>query len=365
MSMVAVTQLPQHQSTRRPHLSAPLQAFPGVDVPKSAKPRVVVLGSGWGAISFMKALRKDVARKYDIVLLSPRNYFLYTPLLPAVATGTMEERSIVEPVRNVVIGKGEFYEAVCQNVDPENKQITACFPKDSGFPEACFRMSYDHLIVSVGSVNNTFGISGVKENCFFFKSIDDASRLRSQVSECFERASLPYTPEEVRPHTTSFLVSFCSFCAALPALTWMLHTSGLFLDCPCASWCSFRPYPSRSGAECSGLKTIVPLAKMTLKHKGLHPSYAAQLCRGASVQDRKKMLSFVVVGGGPTGVEVAAEMYDMVTQDMNRLYPNLMKDVKIRVVELMDYVLSTYDRKIGEYTAKLFKRNGIELVRCR
>ena len=83
------------------------------------------------------------------------------------------------------------------------------------------------------------------------------------------------------------------------------------------------------------------------------------------MQERKKLLSFVIVGGGPTGVEVAAEVYDMVTDDMKRLYPNLMKDVKIRVVELMDHVLSTYDRKIGEYTGKLFSRNGIELVRPR
>lgn len=43
--------------------------------------------------------------KYDVVVVSPRNYFLYTPLLPAVATGTMEERSIVEPVRNLMLGK--------------------------------------------------------------------------------------------------------------------------------------------------------------------------------------------------------------------------------------------------------------------
>ena len=82
------------------------------------------------------------------------------------------------------------------------------------------------------------------------------------------------------------------------------------------------------------------------------------------MQDRKKLLSFVIVGGGPTGVEVAAEMYDMITQDMARLYPKLTGSVKIRVIELMDHVLSTYDRKIGDYTGKLFKRNGIELVRA-
>lgn len=81
------------------------------------------------------------------------------------------------------------------------------------------------------------------------------------------------------------------------------------------------------------------------------------------MQERKKLLSFVIVGGGPTGVEVAAELYDMITEDMRRLYPALMDDVNIRVIELMDYVLSAYDRKLGEYTAQLFKRNGIELVR--
>lgn len=63
-------------------------------------------------------------------------------------------------------------------------------------------------------------------------------------------------------------------------------------------------------------------------------------------------------------MEVAAELYDMITEDMRRLYPGIMDDVSIRVIELMDYVLSAYDRKLGEYTAQLFKRNGIELVRA-
>lgn len=44
---------------------------------------------------------------------------------------------------------------------------------------------------AVGSINNTFGCPGVEENTFFFKSITDANKLRRQVSECFERASLP------------------------------------------------------------------------------------------------------------------------------------------------------------------------------
>ena len=52
-------------------------------------------------------------------------------------------------------------------------------------------------MTGVGSVNNTFGIEGVAENTFFFKSIDDANRLRRQVSECFERAALPQSSQQV------------------------------------------------------------------------------------------------------------------------------------------------------------------------
>ena len=54
----------------------------------------------------------------------------------------------------------------------------------------------------VGCINNTFGIKGVQEHTFFFKSITGANKLRRQVSECFERAALPNTSQEVRPlHT--------------------------------------------------------------------------------------------------------------------------------------------------------------------
>ncbi|GIL56627.1 hypothetical protein Vafri_11967 [Volvox africanus] len=241
---------------------------------KTSRPRLVVLGSGWGAMSFIKGLPSNISDMYELIVVSPRNYFLYTPLLPAVATGTMEERSIVEPVRNFIVGKGDFYEALCKDIDPVAKELVCCFPEDAGLDSACFKLSYDVLVMAVGSVNNTFGIKGVDQYCFYFKSIEDAGRLRARVSECFERAALPATPEE----------------------------------------------------------------------------------------ERKKLLTFVVVGGGPTGVEVAAELYDMIECDLAKLYPNIVKDVSIQVVELMDHVLSTYDRAISIYTADQFKRAGIKLV---
>eukprot|EP00798_Chlamydomonas_sp_ICE-L_P004949 gene4949-34725_t len=164
----------------------------------TAKPRVVVLGSGWASISFIKSLPKDISDKYEVILVSPRNYFLYTPLLPAVATGTMEERSIVEPVRNLIGKKAKFFEALCKDINPEKKEMVCCYPADNGIATSCFKLEYDVLVMAVGCVNNTFGIKGVDEHCFYFKSIEDANKLRSRLSECFERASLPDTSEEIR-----------------------------------------------------------------------------------------------------------------------------------------------------------------------
>ena len=63
------------------------------------KKRVLVLGTGWAGTSFLKNLNNS---SYDVQVVSPRNYFAFTPLLPSVTCGTVEARSIVEPIRNIV-----------------------------------------------------------------------------------------------------------------------------------------------------------------------------------------------------------------------------------------------------------------------
>lgn len=64
---------------------------------------------------------------YDVVLVSPRNYFLYTPLLPAVAAGAMEERSIVEPVRNLMHNKVLSKICLGNTTRAKNYLRAACF----------------------------------------------------------------------------------------------------------------------------------------------------------------------------------------------------------------------------------------------
>jgi hypothetical protein len=62
------------------------------------KEKVVVLGTGWGAASFLKEIDTD---RYDVTVISPRNYFLFTPMLAGASVGTVEFRSITEPIREV------------------------------------------------------------------------------------------------------------------------------------------------------------------------------------------------------------------------------------------------------------------------
>lgn len=65
---------------------------------KVKKERIVVLGTGWGAHSLLKGIDTDL---YDVTVISPRNFFLFTPMLAGASVGTVEYRSITEPIREV------------------------------------------------------------------------------------------------------------------------------------------------------------------------------------------------------------------------------------------------------------------------
>lgn len=101
------------------------------------KKRIVVLGSGWGAVNFLKHLKPG---KYDVSVVSPSNYFLFTPFLPSVTVGTVEGRSTVEPIRKIIKKyhkeEVDFFEAECINVDVEGKKI---FCKDTSGEMSIFR----------------------------------------------------------------------------------------------------------------------------------------------------------------------------------------------------------------------------------
>jgi len=174
-------------------------------VPHSGvKERVVILGSGWGAHAFVSSLD---ASRYDATVISPRNYFLFTPMLAGAAVGTVEYRSITQPIRDAN-PQVDYLEATCKDVDVEKKEVaceivvcqgTSCEIKD-------FNVPYDHLIIGVGASTNTFGIPGVREHCNFLKQIEDAAQLRNGIGNCFERANIPGLTDLQKQETLTFAV---------------------------------------------------------------------------------------------------------------------------------------------------------------
>jgi NADH:ubiquinone reductase (non-electrogenic) len=155
-------------------------------------------GTGWGATSLLKKLDTE---NYNIVVVSPRNYFLFTPLLPSCTTGTVEHRSIMEPIRSVLRHKKaavKYYEAEASKIDPERKIVSIDDNSNIKGDTSTTEVRYDKLVIAVGAENATFGIPGVKEHSCFLKEIGDAQEIRKRIMDCVETATFKdQSPEEV------------------------------------------------------------------------------------------------------------------------------------------------------------------------
>ncbi|KAL2820161.1 pyridine nucleotide-disulfide oxidoreductase-domain-containing protein [Aspergillus cavernicola] len=187
------------------------------------KERVVILGSGWGGYTLS---RKLSPKRFAPLVISPRSYFVFTPLLTSTAGGDLDFSHIVEPVRDPKI-KVDFVQAAAYAVDL-NRKTVLCEPTivkggvtethtdeepKGGFRHTKkwergepFEVAYDKLIISVGAISRTFKTPGVKDNAIFFRDIGDSRRVRRRVRECFELANLPTTSLELRQHLLHFAI---------------------------------------------------------------------------------------------------------------------------------------------------------------
>ena len=238
------------------------------------KKKLIILGSGWASLNVLKTVNPNLWE--EIVIISPTNYFLFTPLLPSAVVGTVTESSIVEPVRNHIDPNSniKFYEANCISIDPKNNKIICQDDSTVTGSTPIFELNYDYLVLAVGSITNTFNTPGVEENCFFVKKISDAPKLKNHILDCFETASLP----------------------------------------------------------------------------------------GVTDEDKNRLLHFVVVGGGPTGVEFAAELNDFIQEDLRYIYKNLGHHTKITLVHSNDHLLNTYSNIISLATDNSFQKQKINTL---
>lgn len=132
------------------------------------KPKLVVLGGGWGSVALLKTLNPE---EYHVTLVSPTNYFLFTPMLPSATVGTLEFRSLVEPIRRIVTRvRGHFLRASAENIEFSEKLVELS-QKDNEGNEVRFYLPYDKLVIGVGSTTNPHGVTGL-EHCHFLKASD-------------------------------------------------------------------------------------------------------------------------------------------------------------------------------------------------
>lgn len=67
-------------------------------------------------------------------------------------------------------------------------------------------------------------------------------------------------------------------------------------------------------------------------------------------EERKRLLSFVICGGGPTGVEFAAELYDLLNEDLRKNFPKILRnEISVHVIQSRGHILNTYDEALSEY----------------
>ena len=150
------------------------------------KPKIVIIGAGFGGIYLVKALRN---KNVDVLLIDQYNYHNFQPLMYQVATGGLEPNSIAYPIRRILRGykNVSFRMASVRAIDPLKNEINTSIG-------VC---QYDYLILATGSETNFFNFEATKDQLFTLKSIPDALNLRSFIFQNLEKALIKQENETI------------------------------------------------------------------------------------------------------------------------------------------------------------------------
>ncbi|MBI4301200.1 MAG: FAD-dependent oxidoreductase [Chloroflexi bacterium] len=242
-------------------LRAVRQRLRGIALPSC---RILILGGGFGgvyaALHLERALRKQKA--VELTLVSRDNFFLFTPLLHEVATGGIETRHIAYPIRTL---RGRrrftFMHGEVESIDLEDKSVLT----NRG------PLSYDYLVLALGSTTDTRQLPELTPNVFTLKDLYDAMVLRNHVIALSEEADA----------------------------------------CP---------------------------------------------------EEQEKLLTFVVAGGGATGVQLVAEMRDFIFRFLLKNYRKLQPEkVRLILIQNEERLLEEMDPGLGSYALSVLKKKGVEV----
>jgi len=147
--------------------------------------KILILGGGFAGVECCLDLESYFKNNTDveISLVSEDNFLLFTPMLPQVASGTIETRHIVTAIRTL-INKTRFFEGRIKNIDPYGKTVTLYGTAEN----RGIQLHYDFLVIALGSQTNFFGMKDVEDNAYTMKTLNDAVVLRNRIIDMMEQA---------------------------------------------------------------------------------------------------------------------------------------------------------------------------------
>ncbi|PVZ71893.1 FAD-dependent oxidoreductase [Pelagibaculum spongiae] len=233
-----------------------------------ARQKILVLGGGFGGVFCAKHLQKLLGKDHDIELVCENNYFVFQPLLPEVAAGTINAEDAVSPLRALLPGV-KFRMADIRRIDHANQRVYVM----QGRKRVMVPLSYDQLVIASGQQVDLSRFPGLQEHALRMKNLADAHRLRNHIINCLEHADVTHDP-----------------------------------------------------------------------------------------QLKRRLLTFIVAGGGFSGVETTGEMEEMLTRSL-KFYPNITRaEIRIMLIEYLPRILPELPEKLADYTALQLKKRGIEML---
>lgn len=275
--------------------------------------RVLILGSGFGGIEVLKGLQKEFGNSknnVDVTLVSRDNFLLFTPMLPEVSTGRIEIRHIVTSVRAFINDNKNsknfrFHEADIESIDLGRKQVT---------------------------ISHTVGrkMTGLRNG-------DSDNQPQEQQEQNQQTMQLHQLHQSKHKH----LLYYDYLVIALGS-----DTNFFGMD-------DIKKYALT-------MKDIDDA--IAIRNHVLDVLEQADL-EQSDVQLRKRLLTFVVVGGGFNGIETVGELNDFVKETVREYYKNIyMTEIKVILINASNRILEQIDEDLGKWALQKLESKGVEFM---
>ncbi len=229
--------------------------------------KVVIIGGGFAGVFAAKYLSEQADQRLDIELISERNYFVFQPLLPEVASGVINSQDAVTPIR-LLLPEVKVRLAEVRGIDTEAKTVQLV----QGRQRILHDLPYDEVIIASGQITDLSMFKGFAQHSLTMKDLSDAYVLRNRVIQNFELADV---------------------------------TDNTVL--------------------------------------------------------KQRLLTFVVAGGGFSGVETMGELQEMIRRTL-KYYPRISKqEIRLVLVQFGDRILMELPEKLSAYAHNVLEKRGVEI----